>query len=136
LAIGLSILFYTVLKRTGPYHNTPDQLHIGQLLMIAFRLLVKEVYARGLKGWSQKQRVLIYGAGNIGMATKKAIDLDDNSGKKIYAFVDDDPNKIGKSISGISIISGNLKALQISLDKTISKSSSLLQTCQSNKKAD
>jgi hypothetical protein len=28
------------------------------------------------------------------------------------------------------------KALQISLDKTISKSSSLLQTCQSNKKAD
>lgn len=79
------------------------------LFMIAFRLLVKEIYARGLKGWAQRQRVLIYGAGNIGMATKKAIDLDERSGKKLWAFIDDDPNKIGKSLSGTPIISGNIR---------------------------
>lgn len=53
------------------------------LFLIAFRLLVKEVYSRGLKGWSQKQRVLIYGAGNIGIATKNAVELDSRSGKKL-----------------------------------------------------
>lgn len=78
------------------------------LFLIAFRLLVKEVYARGLKGWSQKQRVLIYGAGNIGIATKNAVELDSRSGKKLFAFIDDDHNKIGKSLCGTPIVSGNL----------------------------
>lgn len=77
------------------------------LYMIGFRLLVKEVYARGLRGWSQRQRVLIYGAGQVGMATKRAVELDTRGGKRLAAFIDDDTSKINKSISGVTIISGD-----------------------------
>jgi FlaA1/EpsC-like NDP-sugar epimerase len=82
------------------------------LYMIGFRLLVKEVYARGLRGWSQRERVLIYGAGQVGMATKKAVELDTRGGKRLAAFIDDDPNKINKSISGVTIISGDPSSLR------------------------
>ncbi len=87
------------------------------LLFIAFRLLVKEVYARGLKGWSEKQRVLIYGAGNIGIATKNAVELDSRSGKKLFAFIDDDTNKIGKSLCGTPIVSGSLDNISRYINK-------------------
>lgn len=93
----------------APFVSLVINFALVSLFMIGFRLLVKEVYARGLKGWSKMQRVMIYGAGNIGIATKKAIDLDNRSGKKIWAFIDDDTNKIGKSISGTPIVSGDIK---------------------------
>ena len=92
----------------APFVSLLINFTLVSLFMIAFRLLVKEVYTRGMKGLVERHRILIYGAGSIGIATMKAIDLDRRSGKKIWAFIDDDPKKVGKSLSGTPIVSGEI----------------------------
>ena len=72
------------------------------LLMASFRLLVKEVYQRAVRGLVQKDNVLIYGAGDIGLATKKAIEFDKKSNCRVVAFIDDSPEKVGKVIPPLS----------------------------------
>ena len=53
-----------------------------------------------------KRRVLILGAGRTGRLVLKALMREPNYGYKVVGFVDDDPEKIGKSISGIKIHKG------------------------------
>ena len=50
-----------------------------------------------------KKRVIVYGAGEAGLATKRTFDHDLNFDKKIVAFIDDDWRKIGKAIEGVMI---------------------------------
>ena len=51
-----------------------------------------------------KRKVIIYGAGEAGLATKRTFDHDLKLNKTIVAFVDDDLRKVGKSIDGIQIL--------------------------------
>lgn len=51
-----------------------------------------------------KIRVIIYGAGEAGVATKRTFDHDAKVNKNIIAFVDDDVRKVGKTIDGIKIL--------------------------------
>jgi len=53
-----------------------------------------------------KRRVLILGAGRTGRLILKALMREPNYGYKVVGFVDDDPEKIGKSISGIKVHKG------------------------------
>lgn len=82
------------------------------LLMASFRLLVKEVYQRAVRGLVQKDNVLIYGAGDIGLATKKAIEFDKKSNCRVVAFIDDSPEKVGKVLNGKRIISSDMKTVE------------------------
>jgi FlaA1/EpsC-like NDP-sugar epimerase len=74
------------------------------LLMVTYRVLVKYffLYIKNLK--LDKRRVIIYGAGEEGVATKRTLDHDRKVNKNIIAFVDDDQRKIGKTIDGITIL--------------------------------
>src|SRR6202012_4803710 len=74
------------------------------LLMVTYRVLVKYVflYIKNLK--LDKRRVIIYGAGEAGVATKRTLDHDYKVNKNIIAFVDDDQRKVGKTIDGIKIL--------------------------------
>ncbi len=74
------------------------------LLMVTYRVLVKYffLYIKNLK--LDKRRVIIYGAGEAGVATKRTLDHDRKVNKNIIAFVDDDQRKIGKTIDGITIL--------------------------------
>jgi FlaA1/EpsC-like NDP-sugar epimerase len=74
------------------------------ILMASFRLLVKEVYQRAVQSLTQKENVIIYGAGDIGLATKKAIEFDKKSNCRVIAFIDDSPEKVGKVLNGKRII--------------------------------
>ena len=59
-----------------------------------------------------KIRVVIYGAGEAGVATKRTFDHDPRVNKNIIAFVDDDERKVGKTIDGIKILSaGTLESM-------------------------
>jgi FlaA1/EpsC-like NDP-sugar epimerase len=51
-----------------------------------------------------KIRVIIYGAGEAGVATKRTFDHDAKVNKTIIAFVDDDLRKVGKTIDGVKIL--------------------------------
>lgn len=52
-----------------------------------------------------KRKVIVYGAGEAGLATKRTFDHDGKVNKTIMAFVDDDERKVGKAIDGIKILS-------------------------------
>ncbi len=82
------------------------------LLLITYRVLVKYffLYIKNLN--LDKKKVIIYGAGEAGLATKRTLDHDGRIHKTIIAFVDDDERKIGKTIDGIKIIdAANLENL-------------------------
>ena len=74
------------------------------LLLITYRVLIKYffLYIKNLK--LDKRRVMIYGAGEAGVATKRTFDHDNKVNKNIIAFVDDDERKIGKTIDGVKIL--------------------------------
>ena len=74
------------------------------LLMVTYRIAVKYffLYIKNLK--LDKKRIIIYGAGEAGVAAKRTFDHDQTVNKSIIAFVDDDQRKVGKTIDGISIL--------------------------------
>ncbi|MDQ7948107.1 MAG: nucleoside-diphosphate sugar epimerase/dehydratase [Pedobacter sp.] len=75
------------------------------LLLITYRVMIKYffMYIKNLN--LDKRKVIIYGAGEAGLATKRTFDHDAKVNKTIMAFVDDDDRKVGKTIDGIKILS-------------------------------
>lgn len=74
------------------------------LLLITYRVMIKYffLYIKNLS--LDKKKVIIYGAGEAGLATKRTFDHDGKVNKTIIAFVDDDERKVGKTIDGIKIL--------------------------------
>lgn len=74
------------------------------LLLMTYRVLIKYffIYVKNLN--LDKRKVIIYGAGEAGLATKRTFDHDGSVNKNIVAFVDDDPRKVGKTIDGVKIL--------------------------------
>jgi FlaA1/EpsC-like NDP-sugar epimerase len=50
-----------------------------------------------------RSRVIIYGAGEAGLITKRTIDQEAYAGMSVVAFIDDDKNKSGKKLEGANI---------------------------------
>lgn len=73
------------------------------VLLITYRVLVKYffMYIKNLK--LDKRRVIIYGVGETGVATKRNLDSDPSVNMSVVAFVDNDPRKRGKVVDGIKI---------------------------------
>ena len=69
----------------------------------ALRIIVKVTYLEITNHSAQKTNVIIFGAGEAGMLTKKVIERDAGSKIKVAAFLDDDKQKQGKTIEGIDI---------------------------------
>ena len=75
----------------------------GFLLLITYRVMVKYffMYIKNLR--IDKRRVIIYGAGEAGIAAKRTLDHDNKVNMMLMAFIDDDERKTGKAIDGIKI---------------------------------
>ncbi|NLN74019.1 MAG: hypothetical protein GX140_07225, partial [Bacteroidales bacterium] len=76
---------------------------ISTFFIWIYRLTIKMAYLEYTNPSRSKQRVIIYGAGEAGLHAKSAIDRDAGLKYKVIAFVDDDPQKHGKKLQGISI---------------------------------
>ena len=79
-----------------------DSLLCG-FFMIVGRLLVRVVYSEISNPSSQKEWVVIFGAGQLGLITKRALDRDAGTKFRVLAFVDDNKSLRGKKIEGIEI---------------------------------
>lgn len=77
---------------------------ISFLFLITYRIIVKYFFMYIKNASLDKIRVIIYGAGEAGLATKRTFDHDGKVNKIIIAFVDDDERKIGKTIDGVKIL--------------------------------
>jgi len=83
------------------------------LFLIIYRVLIKYFFMYIKNARLNKTRVLIYGAGEAGVATKRTFDHDAKVNKSIIAFVDDDLRKVGKTIDGIQILDASKLAYLI-----------------------
>ena len=71
--------------------------------MIVSRIAVKVLYLELKTPSKASRRVVIYGAGEGGMITKRTIDRDSRADVDVIAFFDDDKSKIGKKLEGTDI---------------------------------
>ncbi|MCE3229260.1 MAG: polysaccharide biosynthesis protein [Bacteroidetes bacterium] len=72
-------------------------------LMISSRLAVKAIYFESRNPAKEKMNVIIYGAGEAGIITKRTLDRDAAIKYKVVGFVDDDKEKLGRSLEGAFI---------------------------------
>lgn len=88
---------------------------VSLFLMSAFRLLSKAAYSEIISPSGKKRNVIIFGAGEAGLISKRTIDRDAGTKYKVIAFLDDNKKKEGKKLEGISIYHGS--KLEKLLDK-------------------
>lgn len=87
------------------------------LLLITYRVLVKSffLYVKNLK--ADKRRVIIYGAGEVGVAAKRTLDHDPKVNMNVIAFIDDDLRKASKVVDGVRIFHSSDMANLIKTEK-------------------
>jgi len=74
-------------------------------LMITSRLAVKAIYFESRNPGKEKMNVIIYGAGEAGIITKRTLDRDAAIKYKVVGFIDDDKEKLGRSLEGVFVYS-------------------------------
>ena len=80
---------------------------ISAALLITFRIAVKMIYMELKNPRSERLSVIIYGAGEAGVITKRTLDRDAGINYNVVAFIDDDKNKVGKRLEGKQIFHTN-----------------------------
>ncbi len=76
-------------------------------VMIGSRVVVKILYIEWKNPTKSKTNVIIYGAGESGIITKRTLDRDAGTKYNVLAFIDDNPKKAGKKLEGVSIYHTN-----------------------------
>ncbi|NVK82781.1 MAG: polysaccharide biosynthesis protein [Cytophagia bacterium] len=92
-------------ENTIPYSVALIAFLVSLVFSISYRLLVKELFAFYRTIPQTQKKVLIMGAGRLGIMTKQLIDDDTRSNVKVVGFLEDNPRKIGRVISGVKIFS-------------------------------
>jgi FlaA1/EpsC-like NDP-sugar epimerase len=106
--LGLALIMRQVVGIRGELYYSVSiliiQFLISLFLLSSGRFFVKWLYGVFINTDSKlKQRILIYGAGELGLMTKHSI-LNSKSGNFIVeGFIDDNPNLHGKVLEGIPI---------------------------------
>jgi len=72
-------------------------------LLVTFRLAVKQIYEEIKNSSKEVQKVVIYGAGEAGIITKRTLDRVTRVNNQVIAFLDDNVKKVGKKIEGVNI---------------------------------
>ncbi|HET6226856.1 MAG TPA: SDR family NAD(P)-dependent oxidoreductase, partial [Bacteroidia bacterium] len=75
--------------------------------MISLRVMFKALYLELTTKGREKRNVVIFGAGDSGIITKRALEQDMLTKYNVVAFVDDDVNKQRKKLEGTSIVGIN-----------------------------
>jgi FlaA1/EpsC-like NDP-sugar epimerase len=134
------IYHYFTAKNIIPYSVLLISLFTSFLFLFYYRLLVKTLFAYYKGEVQKKSNVAIFGAGSLGMITRNAIETDRSSKLKLQAFFEDDSNKAGKVINGISIYHSSrlekelarqdIKELIIAVkDLSVEKKNEIVEAC-------
>lgn len=76
---------------------------VSMFLMISSRLAVKALYSEMKNPAKDKLNVIIYGAGESGLITKRTLDRDAAIKYRVIGFIDDDIKKHGRSFEGVFV---------------------------------
>ncbi len=86
-----------------PYSILVLEFMTSTFLMISLRLAYKSIYQEFTNPSRLKTSVVIFGAGEAGLITKRTLDRDAGMKYKVLAFIDDDEKKKGMTIEGVSV---------------------------------
>jgi len=109
-------------------------------IMISSRLAIKAIYFENKNPDKEKIQVIIFGAGESGIITKRTLDRDAAVKYKVVGFIDDDEKKKGRSLEGVFIYptsklsdlvkDNNVESLIISIQNlNPSRKNSLIEEC-------
>ena len=103
----INCVFYYLINRTFPI---PFSIIIidymaTAFLMISLRVMFKALYLELTNPNKEKRSVIIFGAGESGIITKRTLDRDAGTKYKVLGFIDDDIKKQGKKLEGAAIYS-------------------------------
>ncbi|MVZ62994.1 polysaccharide biosynthesis protein [Sphingobacterium humi] len=73
--------------------------------LTTYRTCIKIFFQYTKSTRNGRKNAVVYGAGDLGIAVKRTFEHDFRSEKSIVAYIDDDEEKIGKSIDGLKIFS-------------------------------
>ncbi|MBR4155825.1 MAG: polysaccharide biosynthesis protein [Bacteroidales bacterium] len=103
-SIAINFLDTTTIHKWFVSHT--EVVFISMLTFIAMtlsRLVIRRIYNENISQKQEPINTVIYGAGDAGLITKNALEHDTSACYNIIAFIDNSPNKIGKSINGIPV---------------------------------
>lgn len=103
--IGANILnFYGFHTRfIVPFSIILIDFFISIVFLIGYRVVVKLTWLEMKNPSRGKTDVIIFGAGESGLITKRALDRDAGMKYKVVAFIDDDDRKTGMKLEGVQI---------------------------------
>jgi FlaA1/EpsC-like NDP-sugar epimerase len=106
---GYLVLDMLLHKWNGYHLIAPSILIINTLLsfvaLSSYRVIIKYFFAYITTVNTTKKRIAIYGASDVGISTKRALEHDMTANIQMVLFLEDDQRKVGKNIDGIKIFS-------------------------------
>ena len=102
LVNGLSIKFVQDFGLTGSVLIMYTTFSF--LFLMSYRVAVKYLFSYAKNYKMTKKNVVIFGAGDTGVATQRVLENDGNSNINIIAFIDDDKKKSKKQLNGVPVI--------------------------------
>ena len=75
----------------------------GFMILMSYRVVIKYLFSYMRSVRMTKKTVIIYGAAEAGMATKRVLDNDSSNNINVLAFIDDNTKKQNKVIDGVTI---------------------------------
>lgn len=72
-------------------------------LLIASRLFIKTIYLEYIASTKQSENIIIYGADEFSLATKRTLERDIDTHYKIVAFIEDNETKGSQKIDGVKV---------------------------------
>lgn len=115
ITLAIVSVINSLSENTLPYSVAFIAFLVSLVFSISYRLLVKELFAFYRTVSQIQRKVLIMGAGRLGVITKQLIDDDTRSNVKVVGFLEDNPRKIGKIISGVRIFSAKEEFEKVAL---------------------
>ncbi len=104
-------------KWNGNLIIAPSILVINMLLsfvaLSSYRVIIKYFFSYITTLNVVKKRMAIYGAGDVGISTKRALEHDMTANIQMVLFLEDDARKVGKNIDGIKIFASNQLELML-----------------------
>jgi len=79
------------------------EFFISTVLLLVYRLAFKMYFLETMNPVRFRKNIIIFGAGDSGIITKRTIDRDNASKYNVVAFFDDDPNKIGMQLESLHV---------------------------------
>lgn len=103
--VSINLAFYNFINHTFPI---PFSIIIidymaTAFLMISLRVMFKALYLELTNPNKEKRSVIIFGAGESGIISKRTLDRDAGTKYKVLGFIDDDSKKQGKKLEGVTI---------------------------------